>query len=148
MQEQKTMVAEQSLVMNADRERVWKAITTAAHFSKWFEHNVEISRLEPGGEFIFTDFKDSLPGKIVTVEPPELFQIEWTPEPGVPVFTLVTFRLEAVAGGTRVTMSESGFEKLPEQYRKSRQEGNSEGWYIQVRRLDNYLKEGRDIGEN
>src|SRR4051812_13987733 len=89
---EKTLTAQHSLVMKADRERVWKAITTAAHFSRWFEHKVEITRLEPGGEFIFTDFKDSLPGKIVTVEPPELFQIEWTPEPGVPVFTLVTFQ--------------------------------------------------------
>lgn len=148
MQEQKTLVAEHSLVMKADRERIWKAVTTAEHFSKWFEAKVAITRLAPGGEFKFVEFENSLPGKIITVEPPELFQFEWTPEPGVAIYTLVTFRLEPVEGGTRVTMSEQGFEKLPEQYRKTRYEGNSEGWSIQVHRLDNYLKEGRDIGEN
>jgi hypothetical protein len=37
---------------------------------------------------------------------------------------------------------------LPEQYRKSRFEGNSEGWRIQIHNLENYLKEGKDIGEN
>lgn len=143
-----TITAEQTMVMQADRERIWKAITTANHFSKWFGLQVEISRLEPGGEFKFVEFKDSLPGKIITVEPPELFEFEWTPEAGVPVFTLVTFRLEEVEGGTRVTMREQGFEKLPEQYRKSRFEGNSEGWQIQIHNLENYLKEGKDLGEN
>ncbi len=148
MQEQGTLVAEQSMVMKANRKRVWQAITTAKHFSSWFGLRVEISRLEPGGEFKFLEFENNLPGKIVTVEPPELFEFEWTPEAGVPVYTLVTFRLEEVEGGTRVTMRESGFEKLPEQYRKSRFEGNSEGWSIQIHNLDKYLKEGRDIGEN
>ena len=143
-----TISAEQTMVMQADRERIWKAITTAKNFSKWFGLQVEINRLEPGGEFKFVEFKDNLPGKIITVEPPELFEFEWTPEAGVPVFTLVTFRLEEVEGGTRVTMREQGFEKLPEQYRKSRFEGNSEGWQIQIHNLENYLKEGKEIGEN
>jgi uncharacterized protein YndB with AHSA1/START domain len=146
--QEKTLVAEQTIVMKAGRERVWQAITTAKHFSKWFGLQVEIGRLEPGGEFRFVEFENNLPGKIVTVEPPALFQFEWTPEAGVAVFTLVTFRLEEVEGGTRVTMSEQGFEKLPEQYRQTRYEGNSEGWSIQIHNLDNYLKEGRDIGEN
>jgi uncharacterized protein YndB with AHSA1/START domain len=148
MQEQKALVAEHSLVMKADRERVWKAITSAEHFSKWFGLPIKMNRLEPGGEFRFVEIEDSLSARIVTVEPPELYQFEWAPEPGVPVYTLVTIRLEPVEGGTRVTMSEAGFEKLPEQYRKSRFESNSEGWSIQVRNLDNYLKEGQDIGEN
>lgn len=143
-----TIAAEQTIVMRADRERIWKALTTAKHFSKWFGLQVEISRLEPGGEFRFVEFENNLPGKIITVEPPELFEFEWTPEAGVKIFTLVTFRLEEVEGGTRVTMREQGFEKLPEQYRKSRFEGNSEGWQIQIHNLENYLKEGKDIGEN
>lgn len=145
---QGTLIIEQSLVMAADRERVWRAITGPKHFSKWFGMPVQLDRLAVGGKLSFVEIEGSEPCIITTVEPPERFAFNWTPEPGCPVTTLVTFYLEKVAEGTRVTVTEEGFEALPEKFRQSRYEGNSEGWHIQLGNLNNYLKEVTDIGEN
>ena len=141
-----TLTAKHSLIMKADRERIWKAITRPQHFSSWFGMPVSLDRLEVGGKMRFVEIADSEPCVITTVEPPERFAFNWQAEPGVPVMTLVTFYLEAVEDGTRVTVTEEGFEVLPEKFRKSRAAGNSEGWSIQLRNLDNYLKEGKDSG--
>ena len=78
-------------------------------------------------------------GKVVTAEAPQRFAFHWTPEPGNPTLSLVTFVLEAVSEGTRVTITEAGFEALPEDVRKKRYEMNGEGWGITLDHLTAYL---------
>jgi uncharacterized protein YndB with AHSA1/START domain len=142
------LIARHSLVMAAERERVWRAITGPQHFSKWFGMPVQLDRLAVGGHLRFVEIPGSPPCVITAVEPPERFAFNWTPEPGCPVTTLVTFYLEKVDEGTRVTVTEQGFEDLPEKLRKPRFELNSEGWSIQLTNLDTYLKEVTAIGED
>jgi uncharacterized protein YndB with AHSA1/START domain len=138
----KTMKAERSIVIAADRERVWRAITTPEHISKWFDGTMRWSFTLAVGETItltMDDFTDY--ARIAAVEPPERFAFYWTAEPDNPAETLVTFTLESVPEGTRVTASEEGFEALPEDLRHKRYDMNSMGWDMALDSLGAYLRE-------
>jgi len=115
-----TMVATRSMVIAADRERVWKAITEAAQISQWFDSSMKWEFKPAAGEKMTFSYDGKVIGygKVVTAEPMERFAFNWTPEQGNPTLSLVTFLLEAVAEGTRVTISEAGFEALPEDVRQ------------------------------
>jgi uncharacterized protein YndB with AHSA1/START domain len=73
------------------------------------------------------------------IEPPTLFSFRWHPyaiDPevdysGEPT-TLVEFRLEPIATGTRVTVTESGFEALPARRRPDALRMNERGWQAQM----------------
>ena len=53
--------------------------------------------------------------------------------------TLVTFTLEAVDGGTRLTIVESGFDAIPEARRAKAFGMNTGGWNGQADNLRKYL---------
>lgn len=83
---------------------------------------------------------------IESVEPMGLISFRWHPfavEPGVDYSdeptTLVTFELEEVAGGTQLTITESGFDKIPLARRAKALEANDAGWTAQTRLIEKYL---------
>ncbi len=131
-----TMTAERSMVMRADRERVWKAITMPEQISKWFDA-MNFGRLAVGETFRFEWGGE---GEIAIVEPPERFGFRWQIAPPDPTKTLVVFTLETVTDGTRVTVTESGFEALPEAERTKHINQNAEGWDFQLGNLSAYLE--------
>lgn|GEM_PF-175016 len=137
-----TMKAERSLVISAAQDRVWRAITNAAQISKWFDGSMQWEfEARAGANMTFRyDSKVIGYGKVVTADPQTHFAFHWTPEPDVPVESLVTFRLEPAGDGTRVTVSEEGFEALPVDLRQRRYEMNSNGWGITLKNLDAYLQ--------
>ncbi len=141
---------ERSIVINAEREKIWRVITTPEHFSRWFGMTIRFERLEVGMVMSFSEagehaaYEDD-DARIRRVEPPEWFAFTWTPEPGFPVETLVTFHLEVVAGGTRVTVTEEGLEALPETHRYSRFQMNERGWEVQLESIANYMEQHHDI---
>jgi len=49
--------------------------------------------------------------------------------------TLVEFRLEPIPGGTRLTITESGFSSMPDARRLQKMRDNTEGWNIQARNI-------------
>ena len=53
--------------------------------------------------------------------------------------TLVEFRLEDAEGGTLVTVTESGFDRISLERRAKAFADNSEGWEIQMAALDRYV---------
>jgi uncharacterized protein YndB with AHSA1/START domain len=53
--------------------------------------------------------------------------------------TLVALELAEVAGGTRLTITESGFDRLPPERRAKAFEMNSGGWAAQARLVEKYL---------
>jgi len=55
--------------------------------------------------------------------------------------TLVTFKLDDVPEGTRMTLIESGFASLPEHLRRSSYQENSSGWDEELVDLAAYLKQ-------
>lgn len=138
------LIVERSIVVNASQERVWKILTQSAHFAKWFEMDIKWGKLAVGEQMTFTMEGETEYGRIAIVEPMDRFGFYWGAETGRPEENLVTFRLEAVPDGTRVTVTESGFEALPEELRQKRFEMNDGGWKIQLENIDAYLKAGKD----
>lgn len=56
--------------------------------------------------------------------------------------TLVTFTLDEVAGGTKLTVLETGFEGVSLEKRARAFQENTDGWRDQMASLERYL--GRD----
>jgi len=56
--------------------------------------------------------------------------------------TLVSFALEEVPGGTRLTITETGFDALPPELRAKAYTDNEGGWEIQLTLVAKYLSRG------
>ena len=52
---------------------------------------------------------------------------------------LVEFRLEEVAGGSRLTVTESGFDRIPAARRAEAFRMNDEGWAVQIKNIERYV---------
>lgn len=112
-------------VFPVSRRQVWTALTEPEQFSQWFGTKVQVDP-RVGGEFRLVwdqhDCLPELPGRIEEFSPVHRFAFRWHAEtagadPLLPVTqtlnTLVTFTLEGVMEGTRLTLIESGFASLP-----------------------------------
>ena len=80
------------------------------------------------------------------VEPMRLFSFRWHPfavDPAVDYSgepaTLVEFQLEEVEGGTRLTITESGFDRIPLERRARAFAANEQGWAAQSRLVEKYI---------
>jgi uncharacterized protein YndB with AHSA1/START domain len=80
------------------------------------------------------------------IEPERYFSFRWVPyaidadaDPENEPTTLVEFRLEAVAGGTELTIVESGFGRLPAHRRERAFRMNEGGWAAQSENLRKYV---------
>ena len=144
------MIAETSIVIAADREKVWKAITQPKYINDWFNTTAKsgeetvmwhFDQLEAQAPMRFTWEGGSGEGTIALVEPFDRFAFYWQSDPNHDLQSLVTFTLETVTEGTRLTVSEQGFEGLPEEIRQNRYEMNAEGWRIQAKSVAAYVME-------
>lgn len=129
------VVLERSIVVKADRERVWRAITTPERITKWFEP-IRFERLAVGEVLTFSWNGE---GSIVLVEPMDRFGFRWQIAPPHPAQTLVIFALETVPEGTRITVTEQGFEALPDEVREARFKDNTQGWEHMLGELRAYV---------
>jgi uncharacterized protein YndB with AHSA1/START domain len=87
---------------------------------------------------------------IAEVDPMRRLSFRWHPFAVDPAadyakepMTLVVFELEEVAGGTRLTITESGFDRLPAERRAKAFEMNSGGWAAQAKLVEKYLAAAR-----
>jgi len=129
------------LVVEAQPEVVWRAITEADQLVRWFPDKVAEIDLRPGGairiEWHDGEFDD---GTVEVVEEPSRFVFRWhgagfdSPE------TLVKFTLEPTENGTRVIVVESGFSKVREEKRESAWGDNDGGWAKELGELKAYLE--------
>jgi uncharacterized protein YndB with AHSA1/START domain len=141
---------ETEIALDAPRSRVWRALTDVKQFNQWFGVSLA-GEFAPGNE---VSGRITIPGYehvtmtawIEVIDPEHRFAFRWHPnalEPNVDYSTepttLVTFTLEDIAGGTRLTVVESGFDALPESRRLPAFKGNSKGWEGQLRNIKKYL---------
>lgn len=139
------------IVLNAPRERVWKAISDPAEFGAWFGVDMTGVTFVPGqpaiGRMTYPGFEGH-PFEIIVdrIEAPRLFSFRWHPYGIDPNYdyssepmTLIVFELAEVAGGTRLTVTESGFDAIPLSRRAEAFRMNSEGWAIQLRNVEAYV---------
>jgi uncharacterized protein YndB with AHSA1/START domain len=141
---------EKQVEIDAPLAKVWDALIDHEKFGSWFRVKLE-------GPFVAGEVAQGYvtwPGYehirwVVTVKeivPEKLFSFAWHPyaidpradyskeEP-----TLVEFRLETTAKGTRVTVTESGFDKVPEARRAEAFRMNSRGWEQQMKNIEEYV---------
>lgn len=152
---------EKTIQLRAPHARVWRAISDAKQFGSWFGVAFDgpfVAGARLTGRIVPTQVdakvaktQEPYAGKtfecsIDRIEPMRLFSFRWHPyaiEPGVDYSseptTLVVFELEEVPGGTRLTITESGFDRIPLERRAKAFASNDQGWAAQTRLLEKYL---------
>lgn len=127
------------------RERAWQAITEMGEIKQWWGANadVEIIGLHSGGAIKFGTADGPILATIRTVTRPYQFVYEWPPHPryfSVPFVT--SYILEEEGNGTRVRLSESGFDAWPDDdIRRERFDRLSAGFRQLLENLKGYLEE-------
>ena len=144
---------EKRVELAAPISRVWRALTDYREFGEWFGVKLDgpfvpgqVSRGQityPGCEHIKWE------AVVQKMEHERLFSFTW-PHPksldkadypldysGEPS-TLVEFRLEKTVTGTLLLVTESGFDKLPDDRRLEGFRRNDGGWTEQMKNIERY----------
>jgi len=142
---------EKSIDLKAPIERVWRALTDHDEFGTWFRVKLdgpfvpgEVSRgriTYPGYEHLAWE------ATIQKMEAPRYFSLTWHPYAVDPTAdysketpTLVEFRLEPTADGTRLFLTESGFEAVPGARRLEAFRMNDGGWTEQMKNIQAHVE--------
>lgn len=127
-------------------DKVWRAITDHREFGAWFRVHLN----EPFKVGETTTGHITYPGyehmQWVSVtermDHERLFAFSWPPSAidpdtdyGEDAKVRVEFRLEPLGEGTRLTITETGFQQFPEARRLEALRSNTEGWDIQARNI-------------
>ena len=139
---------QKTVVLHAPRSKVWRALTDSAQFGEWFQARLE-SPFTAGrtvrGPMTYPGYEHlTFEVTVEQVEPERLFSWRWQPggdpdiDPAEPT-TLVVFELEEIAEGTRLTVTESGFDRIPLARRAKAYRGNDQGWTGQMEAIRKYL---------
>jgi uncharacterized protein YndB with AHSA1/START domain len=142
---------EKTIQIAAPADRVWKALTDFREFGEWFQVNLD-------GPFVVgarSTGRITVPGyehvrweaDVTAMEPPRRFVFQWRPyaiDPNVDYSaepkTTVEFVLAPEGGGTRLTVTESGFEGVPAHRRDEAFRMNDGGWAAQVENIKAHVE--------
>lgn len=152
-----------SALLPFPKQQVWRAVSQAQAFGTWFGMafdqpefaagaqmrgrivptavDEEVARLQQphaGKEFQFD---------VERIEPERLISFRWHPFAVDPKLdysqepmTLIEFELKDASAGTLLTITESGFDRLPEARRAEAYAANEGGWTKQLELVEKYLK--------
>ena len=141
---------EKRIELQAPISRVWRALTDYREFGEWFRVEIE-GPFVPGQP---SRGRITYPGKehmvwqatVQKMEHERLFSFTWHPyaiDPNVDYSqespTLVEFRLEKTASGTLLTLTESGFDKIPANRRAEAFRRNEGGWATQLQNIERHV---------
>ena len=137
---------EKRVEIRAARSRVWSAIADARQFATWFHVNLDGAFVEGStvrGNITEKGYEHlKIEMQVQRVEPERYFAYRWHPYPIDPKAdyskeppTLVDFRLEPTPTGTRLHLSESGFDALPPGRRDEAFRMNAGGWAEQMKNI-------------
>jgi uncharacterized protein YndB with AHSA1/START domain len=152
---------EKQVILRASLARVWRAISNSTEFGSWFgvafeapfvagtairgkimptQVDPEVAKMQKpyeGQAFNIT---------IEKLEPEKEFSFRWHPfavDPNVDYAsqptTLVVFALKEVPEGVRLTITESGFDRIPLERRAKALAANEGGWTHQAKLIEKYL---------
>ena len=150
MTESSTDRIHKEIALRAPLSRVWQALTDSAEFGEWF--GVRLEGLFRVGEKI--QGRITHPGYehltfrawVERMEPEQSFTFRWQPQAMDPEVdysneptTLVEFHLKGDSSGTLLTVTESGFDKIPEDQRADAFRRNESGWDGQVENIKSHV---------
>lgn len=142
---------ERSIDIKAPPARVWRALADASEFGSWFGVRLHNQAFAPGarvrGNITHPGYEHIVfEARVDRVEPERLLSFHWHPfaiDPQVDYSqetpTLVTFTLQEIEGGTRLTVVESGFDQVPAGRRLEAWRMNSQGWDAQVANIARHV---------
>jgi len=156
---------EKRLFLRAPMKRVWRAISDSNEFGYWFgvkfdgafaegarvrgvivptEVDADVAKAQK--EFEGQPFEI----QIEKMETERMVSFRWHPfaiEPGVDYSaeptTLVVFALEEVTDGVMLTVTESGFDRIPLERRAKAFNANEQGWGMMAKVIVEYLGHAR-----
>jgi uncharacterized protein YndB with AHSA1/START domain len=152
---------EKKVLLRAPLARVWRAISDATEFGNWFGMKLD-GPFVPGarlrGMIVPTTVDaevakaqqpyEATPFEITVeqVEPERLLSFRWHPyaleravDYSAEPTTLIVFALEEMADGVLLTVTESGFDRIPLARRAEAFKANDAGWAIQMTLIEKYL---------
>jgi len=152
---------EKKILLRAPRSRVWRALTNNREFEAWFgikfddpfragapmrgqivgaAVDAEVAKAQQEHAGIPFDIT------VERIEPERLFSFRWHPhaiERGVDYSheptTLIEFVLDDAPEGVLLTVTESGFDRIPLERRAKAFSANDQGWGIVVKLIEKYL---------
>ena len=152
---------QKKVTLHAPRERVWRALSDAKEFGTWFGVDFDgpfVAGARVTGRIVPTKVDDEVAKMqepyagmafdftVERIEPMRLFSFRWHPfaiDPKVDYSneptTLVVFELEETKGGVELTITESGFDRIPLERRAKAFTANDEGWTKQAELVGKYL---------
>jgi uncharacterized protein YndB with AHSA1/START domain len=152
---------EKKVLLKAPLARVWSAVSDARQFGSWFGMTFEgpfVAGAPARGRITLTTVDPEVARlqkpyegyafsiQVERIEPMRRFAFRWHPyavdtgkdyskEPT----TLVSFELEEAEGGTLLTITESGFDRIPLARRAQAFAANEGGWTHQCSNIEKYL---------
>jgi uncharacterized protein YndB with AHSA1/START domain len=145
---------DRTIEIQAPPDRVWRALTSAADLSAWFQVTIE-GDIMPGREVWMTSLHPGHAGqrfrvRFIEMTAPRRFVWEWCPgavDPDVDYDreprTTVTFTLEPSGQGTRLSVSETGFDAISLARRAKVYDDNSQGWSTVLVWVQQYVETAR-----
>jgi uncharacterized protein YndB with AHSA1/START domain len=152
---------EKKVLLRASRARVWRAISDAAEFGSWFGMRLDgpftagarltgriaPTTADPKVAEMQKPHQDMAFAIVVDrVEPERVLSFRWHPfavDPAVDYssepMTLVVFQIDEVEGKTLLTVTESGFDRIPIERRAKAFAANEGGWAIQMTLIEKHL---------
>jgi uncharacterized protein YndB with AHSA1/START domain len=101
------MEVTRELVLPAEPEEVWDALTSPERLEEWFANDVELD-VTPGGDGVFRWESGEVKRAVVdAVEEGRLLTMRWWDEKTPAETTTVAIAVEEVAAGTRVVVTET-----------------------------------------
>lgn len=143
---------EKRIELKSPVSRVWRALTDHREFGAWFRVKLD-APFVPGqvsrGHITYPGYEHLRWEAVVQkMEPERLFSFTWHPyavDPKVDYSkeppTLVEFRLEKTAAGTLLTLTESGFDKIPAHRRDEAFRMNDGGWSEQMKNIERHVSQ-------
>jgi uncharacterized protein YndB with AHSA1/START domain len=148
-------------LLHARPSRVWRAIADPKEFGAWFGMQIEGS-FDPGSRVVGRitpttadpeiakqqKEHEGLEGEMLIdrVEPERLLTFRWHPFATDPSFdysgeptTVVSFELEEAGNNTLLSVTESGFDRLPVERRTQAFAANEQGWGKQMELIEKYV---------
>jgi len=152
---------EKKVLLHAPQKRVWRALSDSTEFGTWFGMKFD-GPFAPGacmrGVIVPTTVDaevakaqkpyEGMPFEITIeqMEPERLFSFRWHPfaverdvDYSAEPTTLVVFELEEVANGIMLTVTESGFDRIPLARRAQAFTANEGGWGMVVKLIEQYV---------
>ncbi len=141
---------EKQIEIAAPVSRVWRALTDSGQFGEWFRVKMDgpfVAGQRVGGQITHPGYEHvRMEIEVKAIEPETLFSYMWHPysvDPKVDYTkeesTLIEFRLKPIAGGTLLTVTESGFDKIPSERRAEAFLRNDSGWAQQMKNIQAYV---------